>query len=354
MQWKKALERGFALQPKRSCGSVASMSSSSDNPLFQSLSSPVSSETDWLGKPYFPISQVYRRRFGTKVVKIPVSVADTCPNRMGIRGMKTCIFCDEWGSFAYPENRENELREQILKHREKVARRFHASRFLVYFQAYTTTFTQLAKLRGGFATALAFDDVVGLVVGTRPDCISAALLDLWKETAERTFVGVEFGVQSFDDEQLTWMRRGHDSRQSIQTIERVAKEAPQVDVGLHLIFGWPTENDKQIIETARLCNSLPITNVKLHNLHVLAKTPLEELYRNGGFEPISLDLYAHRVGLFLSYLSPRIAVHRLAALSSRWEELIAPPWVRHKMKSYQAILDHLNDHGLRQGLHYHP
>ncbi|MCM2281960.1 MAG: TIGR01212 family radical SAM protein [Bdellovibrionaceae bacterium] len=307
---------------------------------------------DWQGKPYYPISQVYRQRFGAKVIKVPVSIADTCPNRMGIRGMQTCIFCDEWGSFAYPENQDNDLREQILKHREKVAKRFNANRFLVYFQAYTTTFTQLGKLKSGFETALSFDDVVGLVVGTRPDCLSAALLDLWRQTAERTFLGVEFGVQSFDDDQLLWMRRGHTARQSIQALERVAKEAPNVDLGLHLIFGWPTENDKQIVETAKLCNSLPITNVKLHNLHVLAKTPLEELYRKGEFEPIHLDQYAHRVALFLEHLSPKIAVHRLAALSSRWEELIAPDWVRHKMKSYQAILDHIHDRGSHQGLRF--
>lgn len=308
------------------------------------------SNSDWLGKPYYPISQVYRQKFGTKVIKVPVSIADTCPNRMGLKGMKTCIFCDEWGSFAYPENREDDLREQIIKHRAKVADRFKAGKFLIYFQAYTTTFTAFSKLEKGIETALSFDDVVGIVVGTRPDCLSSALIELWKKTAERTFMAVEFGVQSFDDDQLVWMRRGHTASQSIKAIERVAKEAPGVDLGLHLIFGWPTETDKQIIETARLCNTLPITNVKLHNLHVLAKTPLEELHAKGEFEPISLELYAHRVGLFLENLSPDIAVHRLAALSSRWDELIAPPWTRHKMKSYQAIIDHLNDNGIKQGL----
>jgi radical SAM superfamily enzyme len=118
---------------------------------------------------------------------------------------------------------------------------------------------------------------------------------------------------------------------------------------LHLIFGWPTENDKQIIETARLCNSLPISNVKLHNLHVLKHTPLEELHAKGEFNPVDLDLYASRVALFLDHLSPRIAVHRLAALSSRWDELIAPDWTRHKMKSYQGIIDRVHAAGSWQG-----
>ncbi|HVK61893.1 MAG TPA: TIGR01212 family radical SAM protein [Bdellovibrionales bacterium] len=301
----------------------------------------------WEGKPYFPISQVYKKRFGSKVVKIPVSIAETCPNREGIRGMQTCIFCDVHGSFAYPESQGDELREQILKHREKVAKRFNASKFLVYFQAYTTTFTQLARMKQGFETALSFDDVAGIVVGTRPDTLSDAVLRFWKETSEKTFVSIELGVQSFDDDQLIWMRRGHTAAQSIKGIDKVA--ATGLDVGLHLIFGWPTENDKQIIETARLCNSLPISNVKLHNLHVLKHTPLEELHAKGEFNPVDLDLYASRVALFLDHLSPRIAVHRLAALSSRWDELIAPDWTRHKMKSYQGIIDRVHAAGSWQG-----
>jgi radical SAM protein (TIGR01212 family) len=303
---------------------------------------------EWDGKPYFPISLVYRQRFGSKVVKIPVSIADNCPNRAGIKGMQTCIFCDEHGSFAYPENQNDELRSQILKHREKVATRFNASQFLIYFQAYTTTFTQVKRLEQAFETALSYDDVKGLVVGTRPDTLSEGVLKLWREYAQKTFVGIELGVQSFDDDQLVWMRRGHTGAQAIKGVERVAREAG-VDVGIHLIFGWPTETDKQIIETAELCNSLPITNVKLHNLHVIKNTPLEALYASGEFIPVELDLYAHRVALFLERLNPRIAVHRLAALSSRWEELIAPQWTRHKMKSYQGIIDRINERGTWQG-----
>lgn len=306
----------------------------------------------WEGKPYFPISHVYRERFGSKVVKIPVAIAETCPNREGLRGMQTCIFCDVHGSFAYPESQGDELREQILKHREKVSKRFNASKFLVYFQAYTTTFTQLNKLKEGFKIALEFPDVAGVVVGTRPDTLSEAVLRFWKESAEKTFVSIELGVQSFDDDQLIWMRRGHTAAQSIKGIEKVASYG--LDAGIHLIFGWPTENEKQIIETARLCNELPISNVKLHNLHVLKNTPLEELYARGEFSPVDLDLYAERVALFLDHLSPRIAVHRLAALSSKWDELVAPPWVRHKMKSYQGIIDRVNERGSWQGRLFTP
>lgn len=306
----------------------------------------------WDGKPYFPISQVYKKRFGSKVVKIPVSIADNCPNRAGLKGMQTCIFCDEHGSFAYPDSQGDAIREQIVRHREKIAKRFNASKFLVYFQAYTTTFTQLARLKEGFEAALEFPDVAGLVVGTRPDTLSEAVVRTWREYAEKTFVGIELGVQSFDDDQLIWMRRGHTASVAIRGIEKIANAG--LDVGIHLIFGWPTENDKQIIETAQLCNQLPISNVKLHNLHVLKKTPLEQLHAEGSFIPIDLETYARRVALFLEHLSPEIAVHRLAALSSRWEDLIAPAWTRHKMKSYQRIIDLIREQGTFQGRAFSP
>lgn len=310
----------------------------------------VNVNANWDGKPYFPISQVYKERFGSKVIKIPVALADNCPNRAGLKGMQTCIFCDEHGSFAYPESQGDSVREQIIRHREKIAARFNAHKFLVYFQAYTTTFTQLRRLKEGIEAALEFPDVAGIVVGTRPDTLSEAVLRTWQETSERTFVSVELGVQSFDDEQLIWMRRGHTAAAAIKGIERVA--AAGIDVGIHLIFGWPTENRKQIIETALLCNQLPISNVKLHNLHVLKNTPLEKMYDEGTFKPIEFEEYAERVALFLEHLSPRIAVHRLAALSSRWDELIAPAWTRHKMKSFQAIIDYLNARGAYQGRLY--
>jgi radical SAM protein (TIGR01212 family) len=182
--------------------------------------------------------------------------------------------------------------------------------------------------------------------------LSDAVLRFWIESAEKTDVSIELGVQSFDDEQLTWMRRGHTGAVAIKGVEKVASMG--LDCGIHLIFGWPTENDKQIIETAKLCNDLPITNVKLHNLHVLKSTPLEPMFNEGKFTPIDLDLYAHRVALFLDHLSPRIAVHRLAALSSKWDELIAPEWTRHKMKSYQGIIDRVHQNGSWQGRLYAP
>ena len=307
------------------------------------------STTPPLDLPYYPISQFYRERFGHKVHKISVSVAETCPNREGLRGMKTCNFCDQWGSAAYKENLDKPLYDQIVEVRDVLRRKRGAEKFLVYFQAYTTTFSKVSRLREQFELALSFPDVVGLVIGTRPDCISGAFIDHLNELSQRTFVAVEFGVQTFDDRILTWMRRGHTGEQSLKAIRRVARECPGVDLGVHLIFGAPGETDADAAETARLINTLPVTNVKLHHLHVLKDTPLAEEYARGEFVPLEQEPYFARVTAFLKNLRPDIAVHRLSALSSRWDELVAPAWSTYKMETYNKALEYLRAHGARQG-----
>lgn len=301
--------------------------------------------------PYTPISQFYLKRFGEKVRKISVSVAQTCPNREGLNGMQTCNFCDVWGSAAYPEKRELTLADQIRSTRELMREKYGAKKFLVYFQAYTNTFAKTALLRAQFETAFSFTDVVGAVVGTRPDCISQAVLDLWREYHEKKFVSVELGVQTFDDDDLIWMRRGHTADRSRRAIEQIKKVAG-VDLGIHLMFGLPHETDESLRATAEECNRLPIDNVKLHNLHVLQNTPLEEDYRAGKFAPIEKEEYFRRCTVFLQHLDPRIAVHRLAALSSRPKELVAPGWTALKMKTYQDHLHFMQKMGSYQGQYF--
>jgi radical SAM protein (TIGR01212 family) len=302
--------------------------------------------------PYNPISQFYKKQFGQKVFKVPVSISEDCPNRRGLKGMEVCIFCDEWGSFAYPQNQQEVLEKQIHLHQKKVAARFNSQKFVVYFQAYTTTFNQIQKIRESFEVALKFPDMVGIVIGTRPDCLSDALLDLWNEYAERTFVAVEIGVQSFDNKQLEWMKRGHTAEQSIKALNRIAQKCPRIHLGIHLMFGWPEESVQDVIYCADLCNQLPIQNVKLHNLHVLKNTPLEKLFFKGEFTPLEFENYAHLTSAFLSHLSPQVYVHRLVAIASNWEDLVAPAWTRYKMTNYQKMVTYLREHNIFQGKNF--
>lgn len=305
----------------------------------------------WQGLPYYPISQFYRQKFGEKVYKISVSVAETCPNREGLRGMQTCNFCDVWGSAAYPEIREKPLADQILQTREHLREMFRAHKFLVYFQAYTNTFTKTARLAENFKIAAEFEDVVGFVVGTRPDCISDAVMDLWNEYSQKKFVAVELGVQSFDEQALLWMRRGHTAKKSVEAIYKI-REKTQVNLGIHLMFGLPGETNESMVEVARRCNELPIDNVKLHNLHVLKNTPLAEDFAAGRFDPIDRETYFERCRIFLEHLRPDIAVHRLSALSNRPGELVGPAWTAKKMETYQGMLEHLRARQSAQSQRY--
>lgn len=308
------------------------------------------SASDLLNLPYFPISQFYREFFGGKTLKIPVSVPGSCPNRDGLNGMEVCNFCDEWGSAAYPENRDAELIAQMVENRERVLRKGKGTdKFLIYFQSYTFSFSRVARLRSFFEAAAQFDWVCGFVVGTRPDCISDAVLDLWEEYSEKLPVFIEFGAQSFVEEQLEWMKRGHSAKKNVWAVKRLAQKVPALNVGVHLMFGLPGESDQQLIETAQLINDLPIHNVKLHNLHVLKNTPLELDFQKGLFTPIELDEYCRRTGLFLQHLHPQTPVHRLAANATRAEELVAPQWTGDKMRTYQYMLDYLNDRSIKQG-----
>ncbi|AHI06000.1 putative Fe-S oxidoreductase [Bdellovibrio bacteriovorus W] len=310
-------------------------------------------EKGWLGLPYHTIAEHYNKLFGEKVYKIPVAVVDDCPNRRGLKGMQTCVFCDVWGSAANAESLTMELRQQIETFHGRISKRYNAKAFLIYFQAYTNTFTKVSALRHNFDVALSYPWVKGFTVGTRPDCLSKSVLDLWQEYHEKSFVAVELGVQSFNDKQLEFMRRGHTAEDSIKAVHKIA-ESTKVDLGIHLIFGNPGETDEQIIETAKIVNDLPITNVKLHNLHVLTQTPLEEIYHRGEFDPIDFETYARRVELFIQHLNPRFALHRLAAFAPREEELVAPAWTGDKMRTHQGIIDYIRSHSAYQSQFFAP
>ena len=203
------------------------------------------------GKRYRQLSQHYRERFGQKVFKVSVSVVDTCPNRGNRNGTAVCIFCDEWGSAAYHQLRDQPMLNQIQINREAVRKRYRAEKFLIYFQAYTNTFGRFRELESLYQIALKEKDVVGIVVGTRPDCLPKRVLLKFAEIAQENYLSVELGVQTFDDAQLRFLSRGHDSASSLSAIRNL-KKLPELNLCVHLMFGIPDETDTQIRETAEI------------------------------------------------------------------------------------------------------
>jgi len=311
-------------------------------------SEPIPAEDRWKGRRYYPISQYFVKRLGCRVGKVSVSVAETCPVRSPGGNNKVCIFCDEHGSAAYPLEKERPLVEQIRHNLKHVKRRLKTDKFLVYFQSYTNTLDKVATLKERFDIALAEDQIAGLVVGTRPDCLPKRMLPLLDQVSKDHYMMVELGAQSLFDDQLEFLRRGHSADCSIQAVKKL-HEQTDADVCLHLMFGLPNETNDHLIETAQRINELGVSNVKLHNLHVLDNTPLADLYHDGQFKPVELDEYAEKVIVFLRHLSPEIAVQRLAALSSRWDELVAPQWTRQKMPPIEFIENSMKANGHFQG-----
>ncbi|MGK5092920.1 TIGR01212 family radical SAM protein [Deltaproteobacteria bacterium TL4] len=298
-------------------------------------------------KPYYPLSQRYRQLFQQKVFKVSVSVASTCPNRQGPQ-VEGCIFCDEWGAAAYHNTAQYSLERQIEINREAIRKRYRAEKFLIYFQAYTNTFGKMASLEEMYQCALAQDDVIGLIIGTRPDCLPERVLRLFEKIAQSHFLSVELGIQSLDDSQLVFLSRGHTSACSLDAIQKL-KALTSVDICVHLMFGLPNETEEQLKKTAEILSELGIHGVKLHNLHVLRGTPLEKMYHEGLFKPVELEDYTRKVSVFLGSLSPQIAVHRLVAVASRWDDLVAPAWTKEKMRPTQHIENYLKANNLWQG-----
>lgn len=313
------------------------------------------SDTDakWQGRRYYPISQYFKNKFGVKTAKIPVSIAERCPMKADDGRLQPCIFCDDYGSAAYHLEVERELLDQIRHNRKAVDRRLNGRGYLVYFQAYTNTLDKVAILKQRFDIALSEDYVNGLVIGTRADCLPARMFPMLQGVAARTYLMVEIGVQSFFDDQLDYIKRGHNAHKNIEAVLKLNQQT-DVDIGIHLIFGIPGDTSERLIETALIINDLPISNVKLHNLHVLKNTPLDAIYQRGEFEPDDLETYADKVILFLRYLSPETAVQRLAAVASRWDDLIAPKWTGLKMQPVEFIEQRMRDQGIYQGDLYDP
>ena len=262
--------------------------------------------------------------------------------------MEACIFCDDWGSAAYHHEKDRELLDQIRHNKKLVSRRLKSKKFLVYFQSYTNTLDKVNILQQRFETALSEEYVRGLVVGTRPDCLPDRIFPLLNKVCETNYVLVEIGAQSFFNDQLEFLKRGHSAEKNIEAILKLNQKT-QVDIGVHLIFGMPDETPERLIETARIINQLPVSNVKLHNLHVLSNTTLAEMYQRNEFVPDELDVYADKVILFLRHLAPNVAVQRLAAIANRWDELIAPKWTGQKMGPLDFIERKMKEAGYYQG-----
>ena len=297
-------------------------------------------------KRYNSFSDELKRVFGCRVHRISVDAGFTCPNRDGTVGTGGCIYCGGHGSGAVGIRRREPVAAQIEHGKEVMARKYKAGKYIAYFQPFSNTYAPPERLSALYDEALTVEDVVGLIIGTRPDCLPAETLDLIAGYARRTCLWLELGLQSPLDRSLRLLNRGHDFRSFTAAIE--ACKARGIRVCAHVILGVPGEAPDEMLQTPAILNELGVEGVKLHLLHVLKDTKLAEMYLQGKVRLPDRDEYVGLVCDFLERLDPSVIVQRLTGDGHR-DYLLAPLWSLAKFEVLNAIDVELERRGTRQG-----
>lgn len=297
-------------------------------------------------KPYLSFSQHLKEHFGGRVHKISIDAGFSCPNRGATRNRPGCLFCDPDGSGAVGIDRGFPVAEQLERGKEVMIRKYKARHFLAYFQPFSNTFAPPKRLRALYDEALGVEGVVGMAVGTRPDCVPAEVLDLLAEYHRRTYFWLELGLQSSRDRTLAFLRRGHDYACFLEAY--AAAKARALRVCVHVILGLPGESRDDMLATADEMARLRVDGIKLHLLHVLRGTPLGDLYQQGGIATLDQDAYVSLVADVLERLPADTLIHRLTGDGPR-DRLLAPLWSLNKWEVLNAIDEELHRRGTRQG-----
>lgn len=299
--------------------------------------------------PYRTFNSYLREYFGERVYRVPIDAGFTCPNRDGVRAFGGCTFCDDRGSGAPTINVENSVREQLEAGMRRIGKRYKAKKFLAYFQAFTNTYAPEGVLRSIYDVALEYPDVVGICIGTRPDCLEDNILDLLQELSEKTFVWLEVGVQSVFNETLEKINRGHTAEEFFDAVERAKKR--NLKVATHLIFGLPGEDESHMLETVRQMAQTDLDGIKIHQLCIYKGTPMEVDYRLGKLPVLDEDRYVNLVCDSLELLPPEMIIMRLVAEGSQ-DEIIAPDWAFEKERVMKKMEAELARRHSFQGKHY--
>ena len=305
---------------------------------------------NWYGKPYHFFGDYLWNKYNTGVLKLPINVNLGCPNRDGTTGHEGCIFCSEDGSAAPIANDTDSISEQMHQAREAFARSSRKTRYIAYFQAFTNTYAPVEHLKELYDTAIDHEDVIGLMIGTRPDCVPDDVLDLVATYRHDRFeLWLELGMQTMHDRSLKYLFRGHTHSQTRDAIFRSAQRG--IPLCVHVILGIPGETWENMMETAREISSLPVQGLKLHHLHAIRGTRLGEYFIQDQFTPITFSRYISYACDFMERLRPDIIIHRLAGDRDP-QNLLAPSWSLHKGTVIKAIHDEFHRRHTYQGFLY--
>ncbi|MCI5824895.1 MAG: TIGR01212 family radical SAM protein [Candidatus Gastranaerophilales bacterium] len=300
-------------------------------------------------KRYNLFSSYLKKKFNEKVYKVTLDAGFSCPNRDGTLSSSGCIFCDDSGSFSQAHSNKLDVEKQLEVGMETLKKRFKAKKFLSYFQAYSNTYKPVDKLKLLYDKALTPDDVVGLSIGTRPDCVDDEKLDLIASYSKTKEVWLEFGLQSANDKTLKMINRGHDYK-CFENAYLKAKDR-NINVCVHVILGLMNETYDEIMYTAKTLAKLNVDGIKFHMLCVLKNTQLEKIYNKNKFELLNEDEYVDLVCDFLEVLPPTTTIHRIAGNGLN-KLLIEPHWIMNKFETLNKIDRTLEKRNSYQGMKY--
>lgn len=300
---------------------------------------------------YNDLSGFLAMHFPYKVQKISINAGFTCPNRDGSVGYGGCTYCNNQTFNPAYCHTEKSVGQQLEEGKLFFARKYPEMKYLAYFQAYTNTYGQLEELKRKYEEALAVEGVVGLVIGTRPDCMPDSLLDYLEELSKRTFLLVEYGIESTNDDTLKRINRGHTFAESEDAIRKTA--ARGIPVGGHIILGLPGEEKEMLIEQAGILSKLPLATLKLHQLQLIKGTRMAAEYEKAptNFHLYTADEYIDLVIDYIEHLRPDMVLERFVSQSPK-ELLIAPDWGLKNYEFTDKVKKRMKERDAWQGKYY--
>ena len=283
---------------------------------------------------YKTANEYYKQKYGDKVYKLSLDGGFTCPNRDGTVGTGGCIFCSALGSGDFAEKGDN-ITEQLEKAKRRVENKIKSGKYIAYFQAFTSTYAPIERLKKLYYEAIKPDYIVGLSIGTRPDCLDDEIVKLLKEINAIKPVCVELGLQTTNKKSAEYIRRGYENAVYFDAVKRLKNAG--IEVVTHIILGLPNETADDMIKTTRDVVAAGSDGVKFHLLHVLKNTDLETQYLSGTFECLSLEKYAETLKKCIAVLPHDVVVHRITGDGAK-RDLVAPMWSADK----KTTLNYLN------------
>ena len=299
-----------------------------------------------MNKRYNDLNSYFRSIFGCRVQKITIDAGLSCPNRDGKISTGGCIYCNTRGSGTGAHAKGHSVTDQILAGKKALSRRYKAKKFIAYFQSFTNTYAPLDRLKSLYEEAMSIEGVVGLSIGTRPDCVDEPVLKLIESYAKTHLIWIEYGLQSIHDRSLDLINRGHDFQCFKDAVDATLNRG--IKICAHVILGLPEEKRSHMIETATTIAKMGIDGVKIHLLYVIKGTRLEKLYRQGSYKCLEQQQYVDLVCDFLERIPGDMVIQRLTG-DPHPEELVAPQWSIKKAQTLSLIKETLEKRDSWQG-----